>query len=446
MINYPASTRFLVLGLGLSGQACVRFLKHLGYTVSANDSRAAFALTDIDSQVHISWDGFDPDLLKQTDVLVVSPGIDLRDPMVQQAYQYDLPVIGEIELFAQAVTQPVIGITGSNGKSTVTTLVGELLSAAGYRVAVGGNLGTPALTLLSQSMDSEAPDIFVLELSSFQLDTTNSLSLAVASVLNVSKDHQDRYASYDDYVASKASIFAHAAVAVINLDDKAVTDMPLPAQAEVIGFSLQPQHRVSRCWVINDHQLVNPDTAELIPVSTVKILGQHNLANVLAALAIVSSYQVSTATAADVLAHFGGLDHRVQIVAEHNNVTWINDSKATNVGATLAAIRGLQQSVILLAGGVGKGADFTPLRCVADRVKQALLFGQDARRMDQVLGDVMRTQQVADLHQAVQLAAAQAQAGDIVLLSPACASLDQYPNYQARGEYFVQQVHEVIAA
>jgi UDP-N-acetylmuramoylalanine--D-glutamate ligase len=371
---------------------------------------------------------------------VTSPGVPLDDPFFVQARARGLDIVGDIELFARAADAPVVGITGTNGKSTVTTLLGRMAERASVRVRVGGNLGQPALDLL----DRGPTDLYVLELSSFQLDTTHSLKLKAAVVLNVSPDHMDRYATLDHYAASKARIFAHCETAVINADEPEVAKMPRPGQ-RVLSFGLSSPDV--------DFGLVTPEGKEpwlarrgapLLPLTALRISGRHNAANALATLALGDALRLPLAPMLDEIKEFTGLPHRAQWVAEIGGVRYINDSKGTNVGATLAAVGGLNGPLVVIAGGDGKGQDFTPLApAFRGKVRTTVLLGRDAGLIETALAGICHTLRVESMEEAVRAAARFAQPGDTVLLSPACSSLDMFRDYTQRGAVFAAAVHEL---
>jgi UDP-N-acetylmuramoylalanine--D-glutamate ligase len=445
-------TKILVVGLGKTGLSCARYLAARGERVAITDSRAAPpALDAVRAElpdVALFLGGFDPAVFASADLLVVSPGVPVATAEIQAAQQRGVPVIGDIELFARAVAGsdvPVAAITGSNGKSTVTTLLGEMARAAGRRVAVGGNLGEPALDLLADDRE-----LYVLELSSFQLETTMSLQPAAATVLNVSPDHLDRYPDLAAYAAAKARILDGAAVAVLNADDPVVRAMPGGRQrwyftlAEPQGpdwFGLRTDAAGS--WLCRGAQPLLPATDLLIP-------GRHNLANALAALAMGQALALPLDAMLAALRGFRGLAHRTEFVAAADGIAWYNDSKGTNPGACIAALQGLhddsQARTVLIAGGDGKGADFAALAPVVARCARAVvLLGRDAPQLARALRDTVPLVQVADLRAAVGSAAELAQPGDRVLLSPACASFDMFRNYEQRGEVFKAAVRELLA-
>jgi UDP-N-acetylmuramoylalanine--D-glutamate ligase len=376
----------------------------------------------------------DIDLIGWADALVVSPGISIRQDAIQQALDLGKVVLGDIELFAGLVDKPVIAITGSNGKSTVTTLVGEMIRRDDKAVAVGGNIGTAALDLLEQN-----PDFYVLELSSYQLETTTSLQPRVAALLNLCEDHLDRYAGYPEYIQVKLSIYDNASVCVSNLDDEVTLH-----DARDISFSLNPDSDAEfRLLENNGHWLAHRDEC-WIDVNDIKLNGRHNWANCLAAMAIAHSVGISRKAIVTAMEEFAGIPHRGQWVAEIDGVEWINDSKATNIGAAQASIEGRERPVILIAGGQSKGADMALMsETIRKKVKWALLLGEDASLLQQAWQDATRIERVRDMQEAVQRAHEVARSGDCVLLAPACASFDMYPKFEARGDDFMQRVKEL---
>ncbi len=437
MASPPSVRRALLVGLGKTGISCARHLLRAGWQLSATDSRTEppgrRELAALAPQAPLHCGGFDSALLDNVQLVVASPGVSLAEPILAQARARGLGVVGDIELFARAATAPVIGITGTNGKSTVTTLLGRMAERAGIRVSVGGNLGTPALDLLSDVQ----PQLYVLELSSFQLDTTVSLSLQAAVVLNVTPDHMDRYATLADYAASKARIYARCGTAVVNEDDPLVAAMPAPG-AQRIGFSLGRQAaEFSIMRVADDNWSLTHFAQPLLSAKEMKIAGLHNLANALASLALGQAAGIPMPSMLAELREFAGLPHRSQWVADRRGVRFINDSKGTNIGATLAAVAGMSGTLILIAGGDGKGQDFAPLAAgLRGKVRHAVLIGRDAAALARALTGACSVELCADLQAAVIAAAAAARAGETVLLSPACSSLDMFRDYTHRGDEF----------
>jgi UDP-N-acetylmuramoylalanine--D-glutamate ligase len=440
----PQAGRTIVVGLGRTGMSCVRYLQARGLRFAVTDSRdtppESQALEQLSPDAEASFGAFDEALLDGATQIIVSPGVSLREPFLSSAAQRGVPIVGDIELFAREAQAPVAAVTGTNGKSTVTSLVALMAQAAGKRVLAGGNLGRPALDLLEEPV----PDLYVLELSSFQLETTTSLRTAAAVVLNVTPDHMDRYDTIAEYAAAKARIFAGAAAVVVNLDDVAVRTMAHNA-VRVLRFSLQPDP--SADYYAHPH---GSDVAlmrgreRLILMSDLKITGLHNASNALAALAMCEALQLPRDACLQALKEFPGLPHRSQWVADVDGVRYVNDSKGTNVGATLAAVAGMSGSLVLIAGGQGKGQDFEPLApAFRGKVRHVVLIGQDAKAIDDALQGVSTTEYAREMDEAVQLAARAARAGETVLLSPACASLDMFRDYGHRGDEFAAAVRRL---
>jgi UDP-N-acetylmuramoylalanine--D-glutamate ligase len=440
----------LIVGLGKTGLSCARHLSARGLRVAVTDSRERPPGLDVLQsewpEVAVFVGGFDPEVFAAATELVVSPGVPIAEPLIQQAIARGVPVIGDIELFARAITAPLCAITGSNGKSTVTTLVGLMARLAGHRVAVGGNLGEPVLDLL-------APDIerYVVELSSFQLETVPSLRADVAVVLNVSADHLDRYASFDDYARTKARIYQGARIAVVNRDDPIVAAMPRDSAHE-IGFTLSvPECSDFGVRVLNGQPWICQGEEPILPTAEIRLPGRHNLANALAAMALAHACTIPTASACEALRVFPGLPHRSEFIAERAGARWYDDSKGTNPGATIAALEGLVPEdgtgrVVLIAGGEGKGADFTPLRAAVERAARAVvLIGRDAPLIASALDGTVPLLRATDMDEAVTLAAERVEPGDCVLLSPACASFDMFDNYEHRGRVFAETVRRLAS-
>ena len=448
--------RALVVGLGKTGLSCARFLYQQGVEVAVTDSRPSPPYLD---ELHASLpdiavfvDGFDKKAFVSADFLLVSPGVSLQEPFIADAIRRGIPVLGDIELFARYVNAPVLAITGSNGKSTVTSLLGEMVLNAGKTVKVGGNLGEPALTLLS----GEVPQLYVLELSSFQLETTYSLNALAATVLNISQDHMDRYIDIQAYAATKAKIYAGNGALIVNAEEPRLLQMAKTAQKDtsvkkrnVIYFH-QHKPQTNEYGIVpyegEDYLAKGGDVQfeRLMPVSALKIFGAHNVANALATLALGEAVGLPMANMLQSLASFSGLPHRTQYVAKDRQITWYNDSKATNVGATLAALQGLPgNKIVLIAGGQAKGQDFSSLHQVlAQRGRGLVLIGEDAALLATAIGNILPTEYAQDMQHAVSIASQMAQAGDAVLLSPACASLDMFNGFEHRGEVFTQSVRE----
>ncbi|MHC9509896.1 UDP-N-acetylmuramoyl-L-alanine--D-glutamate ligase [Kangiella sp. M94] len=429
----------LILGLGQTGLAVARYLSALHQPFNVMDTRDIApgyeALEKLAPGSLLKWNG---EQFKQYDELVVSPGIAITRNDIQAAHEAGISVIGDIELFAQANTLPVIAITGSNGKSTVTDLVGELINASGRKALVGGNIGVPALELLEQE-----GDYVVLELSSFQLETTKSLQPVAATVLNVSEDHLDRYNHYQEYVEAKRSIYKKAATCLINADDKNTWYETTDSEQKVLSFGISSDQPLD--WTVDiDHNSIKYHGKQILQLDQLRLQGIHNALNVAVALALITTAGIElTKPVLDKAMSYQGLPHRSQLVGVKNGVTFINDSKATNVGATVAAIQSFEpqfgSNIILIAGGDAKGADLSSLEnIIKETVKAVVCFGKDAPAIAKLAPE--KTQLVSNLQEAVRFANGQAQSGDLVLLSPACASLDMFANYMQRGEQFTQCV------
>jgi UDP-N-acetylmuramoylalanine--D-glutamate ligase len=431
----------VVVGLGKTGASCVRFLAKRGLPVRATDSRPAppglAALGELARRLDLRLGGFDLSLLDGASRLLLSPGVSPAEPIAVEARARGIEILGDIELFAREVRAPVVAVTGTNGKSTVTSLVAHMAQVAGLRVLAGGNLGEPALDLLERPV----PDLYVLELSSFQLETTSSLSVRAAVVLNVTADHLDRYGSIDDYRAAKERIFAHAATLVLNADDPLVAPMGSRHAAPVLRFSLVRDDVEFSLKVADGITSLARGGNALLDVARLKISGAHNAANALAALALGEAAGLPYAAMLTALESFPGLPHRSAWVADRDGVRYVDDSKGTNVGATIAAVAGTSRPLIVIAGGEGKGQDFTPLAAAfRGRVRRAVLIGKDAAAIGRVLEDVCAVEYAATMAGAVAAAAAAARPGDLVLLSPACASLDMFRDYAHRGDVFADAV------
>ena len=443
----------LVVGLGKSGLSAVRALKALGATVAVTDSRVdppgLPVLREAFPDVPYHLGGFAPEAFAGAARLLVSPGVAVATPVIAATAARGVPVWGDIELLARLTRAPVAAITGSNGKSTVTTLLGAMIERASIRAAVGGNLGTPALELwLRDEAGAEeglAPELYVLELSSFQLETTHSLNARVATVLNISPDHMDRYPTLDDYIAAKRCVFHGDGVMVLNADDPVVMAMAKPGR-DVLRFTLdEPDENGFGLWRDGGETWLSRGRERWIAASELKISGDHNLANALAALAMGHALGLRREGMLAALTQFAGLAHRTTLVLEHAGVRWFDDSKGTNVGATVAAVRGLPGRLVLIAGGDGKGQDFTPLRAaLADKARAVVLIGRDAPSIAAALGDSVPLRSAADMEQAVAMAADLARPGDSVLLSPACASFDMFSGYEERGAVFVAAVRRMV--
>ena len=447
-----AQTKTLIVGLGRTGLSVARHLAARGERVAVVDSRpnppGLAALNRDLPDVALFLGGFDTAAFEQADRLVVSPGVSLDTPVIAAAIARGAEVVGDVELFVRAARAPLAVVTGSNGKSTVTTLLGEMARESGRKVAVGGNLGEPALDLLD-----DAVELYVLELSSFQLDTTHSLKAAAAVVLNLSPDHMDRYADLGAYAASKQKALANARVGVHNVDDPRVMAMtgsvekwcftlgePLAAAEDVFGCQ-----RVFGVRQLEDGPWLCRGEQPLLAAAEVRMPGLHNRANALAALAMGSALQLDLDAMCAVLRRFPGLPHRTQFVTERGGVRWYNDSKGTNVGACIAALEGLAKDdhsrTVLIAGGDCKGAAFEELvPAIVAHARAVVLIGRDAQDIARVIAGKVLVHHASDMADAVRQAAELSRFGDRVLLSPACASFDMFRDYMHRGEVFMDAV------
>ncbi|MDX2350328.1 MAG: UDP-N-acetylmuramoyl-L-alanine--D-glutamate ligase [Porticoccus sp.] len=443
MTQLIASSKLkVVAGIGTTGLSVARHLSQMGERFVMLDTRLQPpCLEQLKAELpevpvvlgELAMDSFDG-----ADEVILSPGLSRQTPAIQSALKSGISVISDIELFARAANAPIVAITGSNGKSTVTSLLGEMCAAAGVAVGVGGNLGVPALELLDESTE-----FYVLELSSFQLESVYGLNAEVATVLNISPDHMDRYNSLLDYHQAKHRIFNGARQVVVNREDK----LSVPLVSDTVkqwsfgldkpdfgGFGLLDQD--GKPWLSYQFE-------RLMPEAELGIKGCHNTRNALAALALGSAIGLPMAEMLAVLRDFQGLSHRCQTVKNLAGVTYINDSKATNVGATLAAITGLagENNLVLIAGGEGKGQDFSPLaNAMAGQVKQLVLLGEDAAVINDAVGGRVPTVFATSLQSAVEAAQQVVEAGDVVLLSPACASFDMFSSFEDRGEQFAKVV------
>ncbi|CAM2822478.1 UDP-N-acetylmuramoyl-L-alanine--D-glutamate ligase [Pseudoalteromonas distincta] len=438
-LNEIKNKQITVLGLGVTGLGIVRFLLSHGITPKVVDSRVTPPgidwLKEHAPNLNTHFGNLDDAELCSSDIIIISPGLSLKIPAVADAINAGVEVIGDVELFARINTKPVVAVTGSNGKSTVVTLAYEILKEAGYKVALGGNIGTAVLDLLNDYFD-----VYVLELSSFQLDTTTSLKPVSATVLNVSEDHLDRYDSYQAYIDSKLSIYNFAELIVVNADDMQTHPVER-GTTPLISFGAQQGDYHLAQHNGETHFMVKGDA--FLPVDTLAVVGKHNYLNALAVMALLSPFEVSKEQYKNALGQFNGLAHRCQFVADLNGVKYFNDSKATNVGATIAAIDSLAsngENLIVIAGGDAKGADLTPLKpYIEQHVKALICFGKDASDLAAITNKSYLTN---NMEEAVALAKVLSSTGNIVLLAPACASIDMYNNYMQRGDDFVQCVME----
>ncbi len=438
------SKPLLILGMGATGISVARYLARQGRRFVMADSRSDLAVADqlghefLGAELHLG-PGRDLNFDRFAGV-VVSPGVPANSPLVLRAREAGVSLLGDIELFSRVARNPVTAVTGSNGKSTVVHLLAAMHKYAGTKVALGGNFGTPVLDLMTQP----EPEHYVLELSSFQLETTFSLYPAVAVVLNVSEDHMDRYADMDEYIQAKGRVYHGANVGVVNRDDKrALALAPEGIRRISFGLNKPPSEDDYGIMLRAEEPWLACGSEALLAVSNLRILGRHNWANALAALALGDAAGLPREDMLETLRGYSGLPHRSQWVTEVNGVAWLNDSKATNPGATLAALEGLDRPVVLIAGGQGKGADFSVLKAaVKARAKAVVLFGEDADEIAQNLNDVVPVVRSTGMADAVAQSAGLAKPGDYVLLSPACASFDMFSDYTERGRVFMELVRE----
>lgn len=443
------SSTKIVAGLGKTGLSCVRFLKSRGYDVAVTDSRVnPPGLDELKQEfpdIELRLGGFDADWLQTGAEIIASPGIPVSEPALATAIAVGVPVIGDVEVFCREISAPVIAITGSNAKSTVTTLVGLMAEKAGINVGVGGNLGLPVLDML-RTQGEQA--LYVLELSSFQLETTFSLKAAVSTILNISEDHMDRYEDMSTYIAAKQRIYTGCRHCVFNRDDAQTTPPQSGSVTTTFGLT-EPADGQFGVRVLEGKKWLAKGSENLLPVSALKIRGDHNVANALAALALGQAAAIPMSAMLEVLKTFTGLPHRCELVTEANAIGWYNDSKGTNVGSTLAAINGLGNAIdgklVLIAGGVGKGQDFSPLSQPLEKFGRALvLIGEDGDKIGQAVSENVPHIHAVSLQDALEKCRAVAKPGDAVVLSPACASFDMFKNYEDRGHQFVAAVRAMV--
>lgn len=441
--NYNPNTSLLaqyaeatVVGLGVTGYSTVRYLRARGLLVRVVDSRLAppmlHQLQKEFPEVELCLGDFSA--LQDQALIVVSPGVSLLEPELRKARQNGAHLVGDIELFVEENTKPIIAITGSNGKSTVATLVGEMCAAGGIGALVAGNIGLPVLDALCDQVDYQ---VAVLELSSFQLETTSHMPAQSSAILNVSADHMDRYHSMGDYLLAKARILRGAQRAILPRHDEQIGQ--LSNAKETLSFELDQPSNDDEFGVVRKSNLrwLFKGEQALVKLRDIPLIGMHNVKNVLAALALVDFLDIPNADLVRAITSFKGLPHRMQTVYADDGVTWVNDSKATNIGATSTALLNLEQDIYWIAGGQGKGADFTELRAaIHDKVKLLIVMGEDGLAIDAALHDLLSIEKVNSMREAVDLAGSRASAGSVVLLSPACASFDMYQNFEARGDDF----------
>lgn len=438
----PQTAKILVVGLGDTGISVAHYLQGLNFNFAITDSREKPPMMEEFFQqmpdTPVFTGGFDEAAFKVATHLVVSPGVSLNERAIIKAIANGSKIVSDIDLFACSVDVPIVAISGSNGKSTVTTMLGEMAKAAGLEVGVGGNLGTPALDLLTLNAE-----LYVLELSSFQLERTSALKAAAATVLNISADHLDRHVDIAEYAREKQRVFRGDGVMIINADDPVVYAMRDNVR-KAYTFSINNKADFHLAYQ-GDTEYLMHNESRLMPLAELPLEGRHNAANALAALALGVAVGLDEQVMCEALRKFKGLSHRMQRIAEIRGVTWVNDSKATNIGACVAALQGYARKVILIAGGDAKGADMNELTpAIKEKAKSVVLMGKDAALIKRALNNCVPIYSADNMTQAVQIAAGLADAGESVLLSPACASLDQYKNYQDRGEKFTKAVLALV--
>jgi UDP-N-acetylmuramoylalanine--D-glutamate ligase len=439
----------VIVGLGDTGLSCVKYFSSMGERIKVVDSRdeppGLAALIEAYPDVEYELGDFNVETFVTAKQLVVSPGLSIRSVEIEAAKEAGVVITGDIDIFSKQVTAPIIAVTGSNGKSTVVAILAEILRKAGKNFGLGGNLDgdnfKPALDLIAE----DEKDLYLLELSSFQLETTQSLGAEVATILNLSADHMDRYEGIDDYHRAKQRIFTNCKQVVINRDDK--ESYPLEeSEAAVWGFGIGRAGINGLGLLKEDGDLYLAYQLEkIVSVNELKVFGQHNISNVLAAVALAMAIDIDMNAIKVAITEFSGLPHRCQWVANIDGVDFYNDSKGTNVGATVAAIEGLGEHIsghiVLIAGGISKGADFSALVPAMNKWgKVVILIGQDAVEMDSYFDAETQSYFASDMQNAVQVALQHATAGDAVLLSPACASFDMFENFQHRGFAFIKSV------
>ena len=435
--------RVVVIGAGRSGLALVRFLLQRGASVALSDQRSAERIAGLSAlaglPVRLDLGGHNLELFEQADLVAVSPGVPLDCPPLQRARSCNIPLLGEIELAAREISAPLIGITGTNGKSTTTCLVGEIFKAWGKKVFVGGNLGTPLVEACAEDYD-----LLAVELSSFQLETIDKFHPRFAMLLNLSADHLDRYPDLDSYYHAKLRLFRNMTAsdyAILNADDGEVCRLAEGLRATKVWFSAQGRdvRGIVRC---GDELVWNWNGADThLSLARLQLSGEHNIENAMAALIPALLHGCPADLAWQAVCKFRGLEHRMNLVRQLNGVNWYNDSKGTNVGSVLKSLAGLEAPVTLIAGGKDKGGDYAPLRAIlTEKVATLILIGEAARRMAEELSGCCQIRMAASLETAVSQAAEVTAAGGTVLLSPACSSFDMFSDYQARGKEFVRLV------
>jgi UDP-N-acetylmuramoylalanine--D-glutamate ligase len=441
--------KVLVVGLGKSGLAAALFLRRRGAQVTVSDLRSAEVLGKeipslLEAGIVVEAGGHGLLTFRRQDLIVVSPGVPLSTPELVQVRNLGLPIIGELELAARFLKGKVLAITGSNGKTTTTTLCGEIFSAAGLNPLVAGNIGLPVIDVVDQSTESAWS---VLEVSSFQLETTESFHPQVAVILNITPDHLDRHGTFENYAAMKEKIFANQTgtdYLILNGDDSTVQQAASRTRSQVLWFS---RSKIVRCgaFLLDGMVMFRPTEQEkpipVLPLAEIPLKGEHNIENVLAAVCAACVAKIPTQTIAQTIASFHAVEHRLEFVAAIHGVDYYNDSKATNVDATAKAIASFPGNIHLILGGKDKNSDYTQLNALLRaRVKTVYTIGSAAEKIESQISGVTRIIHTGTLEAAVDQAAGQAVAGDVVLLAPACSSFDQFENYEQRGKVFKQAV------
>ncbi len=443
--SYAVDSSVLVVGMGETGIACARYLAARGVRAIFADSRLDPPGSEAIAKAMPGAELFTGDSLADVppgiDHVIISPGVDLQHPLIIRAREQSVEMLSDIDVFGLECAAPVITITGTNGKSTVTTMLGEMLSAAGRKTAIGGNLGEPALNLLAPDQE-----FYVLELSSFQLERSRPVSSVAAVVLNIVPDHLDQHSGFESYVTAKAYIYAQCETAIINRDIPELAEL-VPADKPVIGFGLdEPVGQDFGVVVTADGEFIAQGDELLMPVNALLVHGRHNLTNALAALALGYAAGVAPTAMLPGLKSFKGLPHRMQLVPTDDGVTWIDDSKATNVTAAVTSIQSIPGRLVLIAGGDGKGADFEGLaKSLSGRRSIVILLGLDKERLAAELEDHCEIRMVENLPAAVTVARQKANPGDTVLLAPACSSLDMFDSFSHRGDVFQEAIRGAVS-
>ena len=449
MQNSDLGRKSIIIGLGKTGLSVAKYFSAKGLPFEFMDTRSSPPMIE-EFKTHFPDNKIEVGKLKESSLLgakelIISPGLSIKTPEIQRAKEFGIPVRGDIDIFSKAVKAPIIGVTGSNGKSTVVALLSSILNSAGMSVGLGGNLDGPNTKSALDLLEGEDKDIYLLELSSFQLETTESLGAEVAVILNLSEDHMDRYDTLEEYHNAKLRVFNGCCQLVINRDD--VNSYP-KTSINVPVWDFGVEHSNSKSLSISEiqgEQYITYKFEKIIAVSDLQLFGKHNISNALAAIALALSLGIDINDIKSAVINFPGLPHRCQWIRDLSGVSFYNDSKGTNVGATVAAIEGLghriKGDVILIAGGLAKGADFSPLVPAINKwAKELVLIGEDAEEMASNFCKDIPTNFARDMDDAVGIANEKASPGDVVLLSPACASFDMYRNFQHRGQVFMKSV------